>query len=71
MGTFNLRLDDALKAKAFAELEKLEISPSELLRQTLEYVVVHKELPFKKIYLSNEDAKLLESAKKKQKSNAS
>lgn len=67
MGTFNLRLDDTLKAKSFAQLEKLDITPSELLRQTLEYVVLHQELPFKKTYLSNEDAQLLETAKRQQK----
>ncbi len=63
MGTLNLRIDDELKAESFAELEKLGITPSELLRQTLEYVVAHKKLPFKKTYLSDEDAQLLEIVK--------
>ena len=65
MGTLNLRIDDELKAESFAELERLGITPSELLRQTLEYVVANKKLPFKKMYLSDEDAQLLEIVKER------
>ena len=55
MGTINLRIDDELKAASFAELEKLGVTPSDLLRQTLEYVAVNKKLPFTKAYLSNDE----------------
>ena len=65
MGTINLRVDDDLKEASFSELKKLGISPSELLRQTLEYVATHKKLPFKKTYLSDEDSELLAIAKER------
>ena len=65
MGTINLRVDDALKETSFSELKKLGISPSELLRQTLEYVATHKKLPFKKTYLNDEDSELLAIAKER------
>ncbi|MCS6232562.1 hypothetical protein G3488_17075 [Shewanella baltica] len=35
MGTINIRIDDELKERSFAALEKLGVSPSEALRQTL------------------------------------
>ena len=65
MGTINLRIDDTLKEASFSELEKLGITPSELLRQTLEYVATHKKLPFKKTYLSDDDSELLAVARKR------
>ncbi|RMV12838.1 Bifunctional antitoxin/transcriptional repressor RelB [Pseudomonas savastanoi] len=39
MASINVRIDDDLKARAYLELEKLGVTPSELLRQTLQYVV--------------------------------
>ncbi|MEE1982844.1 type II toxin-antitoxin system RelB/DinJ family antitoxin [Shewanella xiamenensis] len=47
MGTINIRIDDELKERSFAALEKLGVSPSEALRQTLEYVATRGALPFK------------------------
>lgn len=38
MGTINLRIDDELKARSFAVLDKLGVTPSDIIRQTLEYV---------------------------------
>ncbi|HAV68741.1 MAG TPA: type II toxin-antitoxin system antitoxin, RelB/DinJ family, partial [Alcanivorax sp.] len=56
MATINLRIDDELKARAFEELKKLGVTPSELLRQTLQYVADSGELPFKNVLLTEEDA---------------
>lgn len=33
MGTINIRVDDGLKARSYAALEKLGVTPSELLRK--------------------------------------
>lgn len=60
MANINLRIDDELKARAFAALEKMGITPSEALRQTLEYIADNERLPFKKTLLSDEDAELVE-----------
>ncbi|WP_435951943.1 type II toxin-antitoxin system RelB/DinJ family antitoxin [Dryocola sp. BD626] len=60
MGNLNIRIDEDLKARSFAALEKLGITPSELLRQTLEYVADNERLPFKQILVSDEDARLVE-----------
>ena len=59
MGNINLRIYDDLKARAYAALEKLGITPSEALRLTLEYIADNERLPFKQTLLSNEDAELV------------
>lgn len=59
MGTVNIRVDDDLKARAFEALEALGVSPSELLRQTLEYVAINQKLPFKTLLVSQEDEDLI------------
>ena len=38
MASINIRIDDDLKARAYLELEKLGVTPSELMRQALQYV---------------------------------
>ncbi|UCX05876.1 MULTISPECIES: type II toxin-antitoxin system RelB/DinJ family antitoxin [Shewanella] len=63
MGTINIRVDDELKTRSYAALEKLGVTPSELLRQTLEYVAQRGVLPFKPVLLTDEDQALLELAK--------
>ncbi len=65
MATINLRIDDELKARAFEELKKLGVTPSELLRQTLQYVADSGELPFKNVLLTDEDAELLAIARER------
>ena len=55
MGTINIRVDDELKARSFEALEALGVSPSELLRQTLEYVATNHKLPFKTLLVNQED----------------
>ena len=65
MATINIRIDDELKTKSYATLEKLGVTPSELLRQTLEYVVRSGKLPFKPVILTDEDAELINEARKR------
>lgn len=38
MSTITIRLEDDLKQRAYAALDELGVTPSELLRQTLPYV---------------------------------
>ncbi len=59
MGTLNIRIDDDLKARSYAVLEKLGITPSELLRQTLEYVVSQERLPFRTTVVTEDEEALL------------
>jgi RHH-type transcriptional regulator, rel operon repressor / antitoxin RelB len=59
MACINIRIDDELKQRSFAALEKLGVTPSELLRQTLQYVAERGKLPFKAALLSEEDEALL------------
>jgi len=37
MASINVRIDDDLKARAYRELERLGVTPSELMRQALQY----------------------------------
>jgi len=60
VGTINIRVDDELKLRSFEALEELGVTPSELLRQTLEYVAENRRLPFKPVLLTDEDAELLD-----------
>lgn len=60
MGSINLRIDDDLKARSYAALEKLGITPSEALRLMLEYIADNERLPFRQALLSDEDAELVE-----------
>ena len=59
MGTLHIRIDDDLKARSYAVLEKLGITPSELLRQTLEYVVSQERLPFRTTVVTEDEEALL------------
>ncbi|WP_145588173.1 type II toxin-antitoxin system RelB/DinJ family antitoxin [Yersinia rochesterensis] len=55
----NIRIDDDLKDRSYAVLEKLGVTPSDLLRQTLEYVAQSGKLPFKSVLLTDEDQALV------------
>ena len=63
MGTINIRVDDELKTRSYAALEKLGVTPSDLLRQTLEYVAQRGVLPFKSVLLTKEDEELISLVK--------
>lgn len=65
MASINIRIDDDLKLRSFAELERLGVTPSELLRQTLQYVAERGKLPFKAVLLNEEDEALLAVASKR------
>ncbi|QXI28854.1 type II toxin-antitoxin system RelB/DinJ family antitoxin [Pseudomonas vanderleydeniana] len=59
MASINVRIDDDLKTRAYRELEKLGVTPSELMRQVLQYVVERGQLPFKPVLMTEEDETLL------------
>lgn len=59
MASINIRIDDELEQRSFAALEKLGVTPSELLRQTLQYVAERGKLPFKAALFSEEDEALI------------
>ena len=59
MGTINLRVDDELKARSYAVLERLGVTPSDLLRQTLEYVASQERLPFRTTVVTEDEEALL------------
>lgn len=65
MASINVRVNDELKAKAYQELERLGITPSELMRQALQYVAEHKQLPFKPVLLTEEDQALIDLVRKR------
>jgi RHH-type rel operon transcriptional repressor/antitoxin RelB len=65
MATINIRIDDDLKVRSYATLERLGVTPSELLRSTLQYVADEGRLPIKTALLTEEDAELLETARKR------
>lgn len=65
MGNINLRIDDELKARSYAALEKMGVTPSEALRLMLEYIADNERLPFKQTLLSDEDAELVEIVKER------
>lgn len=44
MGSINLRIDDELKARSYAALEKMGVTPSEALRLMLEYIADNERL---------------------------
>lgn len=46
MSTITIRIEDDLKERSYAALEQLGITPSELLRQTLQYVAEQKKTSF-------------------------
>jgi RHH-type rel operon transcriptional repressor/antitoxin RelB len=59
MASINVRIDDELKARAYRELEKLGVTPSELMRQALQYVVDTGQLPFRPVLMTEEEEALI------------
>ena len=59
MASINIRIDDELKDRADRELEKLGVTPSELMRQTLQYVAERGRLPFRPVLMTEEDEALI------------
>lgn len=59
MASINIRVDDALKERAYSVLAQLGLSPSDAIRQFLAYVADNGKLPIKAIMVSDEDAELI------------
>ena len=59
MASINIRVDDELKARAYRELDRLGVSPSELMRQALRYVAERGQLPFRPVLMTPEDEELI------------
>ncbi|BCJ08953.1 transcriptional regulator [Pseudomonas sp. RtIB026] len=59
MAPINVCIDDDLKTRAYRELERLGVTPSEFMRQALQYVAERGQLPFKPVLMTEEDEALL------------
>lgn len=59
MASINIRVDDDLKARAYRELDRLGVTPSELMRQALQYVAERGQLPFRPVLMTEEDEALI------------
>ena len=65
LASINIRIDDDLKARAYLELEKLGVTPSELIRQALQYVAERGQLPFKPVLMTEEDEALMATVRER------
>ncbi len=59
MSSITIRVDEKLKQEAYQALQKLNVTPSDFLRQTLEYVAQNHKLPFKPMLLNDDEQELL------------
>ncbi len=59
MATINIRIDDELKTRAYQELDRLGVTPSELMRQALQYVAERGQLPFRPVVITEEEDEAL------------
>ena len=59
MASINLRIDDNLKKAAYDRLSEFGVTPSDLIRQTFEYVVATGKLPVRRTVVSDDDLELL------------
>ena len=59
MASINIRDDDDLKARAYKELDRLGVTPSELMRQALQYGAERGKLPFRPVLMTEEDEDLI------------
>lgn len=65
MASINIRVDENLKKQAYVELERLGITPSDFIRQTLKYVADKGQLPFVSSGDETEDAALLDTLRER------
>ncbi|MBZ3665913.1 type II toxin-antitoxin system RelB/DinJ family antitoxin [Pseudomonas monteilii] len=61
MASINICIDDELKARAYEELERLGVTPSERMHQVLQYVAEQGKLPFGPATMAEEDEGLIAS----------
>ena len=65
MASINVRVNEELKTKAYQALERLGVTPSELMRQALQYVAEHGQLPFKPVVITEDDQALIQRVKER------
>ncbi|HGI7032732.1 TPA: type II toxin-antitoxin system RelB/DinJ family antitoxin [Klebsiella aerogenes] len=65
MATVNFRVDENLKTQSYAVLKEQGVSPTDLFTSVLEYIANTGKLPVQKVILTDEDAELLEIARKR------
>lgn len=65
MASINIRIDDELKARAYQELERLGVTPSELVRQAFQYVAERGQLPFRPMLVTEEDEALINTVRER------
>ena len=65
MASINVRVDDDLKTRAYRELERLGVTPSELMRQALQYVAERGQLPFRPVLMTEEDETLINTVRER------
>ncbi|MFU9139211.1 type II toxin-antitoxin system RelB/DinJ family antitoxin [Erwinia tasmaniensis] len=65
MATVNVRLDDKLKNEAYAVLERLNVSPTEAVRQLFQYIAENEKLPLKTITISTAEDELIKTVRKR------
>ena len=65
MASITVRVDDDLKVRAYRELDRLGVTPSELMRQALKYVAEGGQLPFHPALLRPEDEALVSLARER------
>lgn len=65
MATLSVRIDDSLKERAFSVLDELNVTPSELIRQSLQYVAEKGKLPFKTTVELDDDSDIIAIAKQR------
>lgn len=65
MASINIRIDDELKDRAYRELEKLGVTPSELVRQALQYVAERGQLPFRPVLMTDADEALIATVRER------
>lgn len=49
------RIDEGLKEAAYAKLDELGVTPTDLFRDVLQYVVMYGKLPVRRVIVSNTD----------------
>lgn len=59
MASINICIDDALKARAYRELERLGVTPSEFVREALQYVAEQGKLPVWSVLMAEGDEDLI------------
>lgn len=65
MATLNVRLDDKLKKEAYAVLEKLDMTPTEVVRLLFQYIAENGRMPVKSMTISDGEAALLRTVRER------